>query len=199
MKRQPCLVGLGFIGNPGANTGFNHGDALTLVGDIIWASHIMIMGYFAVRVNPWKLVASQSAVCCFLSLGVAIITDTMCTWPEFVRALPYMAWGIMAVSVAYVCQAVAQINTPPTAAAITLQFQPVIGAICGVLFLNEEVTWPMVVGAVLLVIGALVAQRAEDPIKITTDHPRYELIRAARVAMALFIFGGCFLSLLMTK
>ncbi|MDR1486759.1 MAG: DMT family transporter [Deltaproteobacteria bacterium] len=194
-----CLIGLAFIGgNTAEQSGFNLGDALTLVADLIWVAHIVIMGYFAVRVNPWKLVASQSFVCSLLCFIIALSTDTMCSWPEFVRALPSMAWGVMAVSVAYVCQAVAQINTSPAAAAITLQFQPVIGATCGVIFLGEQLSWPMGIGAALLIAGALTAQRAQEPVKITADHPRYEMIRAARLATAILILGGCGLSVWMT-
>jgi drug/metabolite transporter (DMT)-like permease len=194
-----CLLGLFFISGPsGGGAGFNLGDALTLLADVIWAFHMMVMGYFAVRVNTWRLVASQAGICCLVSLTVALATGTMCGFDQFVRALPFLLWGLMSVSVAYVCQAKAQINTSPTATAITLQFQPVLGAACGVVFLNEPLTWYMLTGAGLLVTGALVAQRAGDSFRLEKTHPRYELVRAARILVVLLIASACLLAILMT-
>ncbi|MDR1308360.1 MAG: DMT family transporter [Deltaproteobacteria bacterium] len=194
-----CLLGLIVIGGQGQANGFNWGDSLTLVADLVWATHMMVMGYFAVRVNPWRLVASQSAVCCLLCLLMALMTDTMCSWEEFWHSLPAIAWGICSVSLAYVCQALAQVNTPTTTTAITLQFQPVLGATCGVLFLDEPLTLSLILGAILLVSGALTAQKAKDPVKLTLDHPRYRFLLVARVAAAVLVVTVCGLSLLLTR
>ncbi|MDR1051516.1 MAG: DMT family transporter [Deltaproteobacteria bacterium] len=193
-----CLAGLVFIGNPGDANGFNRGDALTLVADLVWAAHLIVMGHFAQKVNPWRLVASQSGVCSLICFGMAAATDSMCTSEEFRTAFPAIIWAVCSVSLAYVCQALAQINTPATTAAITLQFQPVIGATCGVLFLNEPLTMPLVIGAALLVSGALVAQRAEDPVRLTRANPRFKILRAAQVAAAVLLLTACGLSMLLT-
>jgi drug/metabolite transporter (DMT)-like permease len=193
-----CLVGLIFIGNQGDENGFNWGDALTLVADLVWATHMLFMGYFAIRVNTWRLVASQAAVCFLLCLLMANLTDTMCTWEEFWETLPELLWGVCSVSLAYVCQAMAQINTPTTTTAITLQFQPVLGAICGVLFLKEPLSGALVFGAILLISGALIAQRAEEPVKLTRDHKHYRGICLARLLVALLVVSLCGLSLLFT-
>jgi drug/metabolite transporter (DMT)-like permease len=193
-----CLVGLVFISGQGAGNGFNWGDALTLLADLLWAIHMICMGYFAIRVNPWRLVASQAAVCCLLCFLMTYLTGTMCSWDEFWFAFPWMAFGVCSVSLAYVCQAMAQINTPPMTTAITLQFQPVLGAICGVLFLGEPISFSLAIGAAFLVCGALIAQRAEEPVKLTPDYPHYRWIRLARVVAAILIVSGCGLSLLLT-
>ena len=194
-----CLVGLIFISGPSeGGDGFNIGDALTLVADIIWAFHMIIMGYFAVRVNTWRLVASQAGVCCLMSLGIAIATGTLCTWAQFAHVWPFLAWGVMSVSVAYVCQAKAQVDIPPTATAITLQFQPVLGAACGVAFLGEPLTWYMVTGAAVLVTGALVAQRAGDCFSLDKHHRRYRLVLIARVMVGVLIALATLLSLVFT-
>jgi drug/metabolite transporter (DMT)-like permease len=199
-----CLAGLVLISGPSAGggasaaSGFNLGDAATLLADVIWAFHMMVMGYFAIRVNPWRLVASQAGVCCLISLIVAINTGHLCTWPQFVRALPFLGWGIMSVSVAYVCQAKAQVALPPTATAITLQFQPVLGAACGVFFLGEPLTWFMVAGAAVLVSGALISQRAGDCFQLEPGHRFYRLVRLARVMVVIVIASACLLSVLFT-
>ncbi|MDR2443710.1 MAG: DMT family transporter [Deltaproteobacteria bacterium] len=193
-----CLIGLVFIGNPGSASGFNRGDALTLVADIIWAIHMMVMGYFAVRVNPWKLVASQSGVCCTICFVLAFWTNTLPTWPEFGLVWPFLVWGVMSVSVAYVCQAMAQVNTSPTATAIIMQFQPVLGASCGVLFLGEEVSLSMVLGAAFLITGALIAQRAGECFRLDRNDPKFNLVLAARVLVGITILSACGLSVLLT-
>ncbi|MDR2367729.1 MAG: DMT family transporter, partial [Deltaproteobacteria bacterium] len=186
-----CLVGLFFIGGQGNENGFNRGDALTLVADLIWATHMMFMGYFAQRVNTWRLVASQAGVCFALCLTMANVTGTMCTLGEFWATLPELLWGVCSVSLAYVCQAFAQVNTPTTTTAITLQFQPVLGAACGVVFLREPLTAALIFGAVLLVTGALIAQRAQDPARLTPEHEHYRGICLARVAAAILVVSVC--------
>ncbi|MDR1658184.1 MAG: DMT family transporter [Deltaproteobacteria bacterium] len=193
-----CMIGLAFIGNVGGESSFNRGDALTLIADLLWATHMMTMGYFAIRVNPWKLVASQSAVCSLISFGVAYWTDTLPTMAQFGKVWPILAWGIMSVSVAYVCQAMAQINSSPTATAVIMQFQPILGATCGVIFLNEKVSLPMVIGAVFLITGALIAQRAGDCFRLERGHPKFRLVMVARFLVGISILSACGLSMVLT-
>lgn len=194
-----CMIGLLFLSRSGAGGGFNFGDALTLTADLIWAGHIMIMGYFVHRVNPWRLVAAQSIVCSLLCFGLVFWTDNLGSWAEFKRSLPFMLWGIVAVSVAYVCQAVAQINTSATATAIIMQVQPVLGAAVGIIFLKEEFYWGMVVGAVFLISGALVARRGGEAVRVNPKAPRYKLVMVARVAMAVSLLLLCVFSLVFSS
>jgi drug/metabolite transporter (DMT)-like permease len=193
-----CLGGLVLISRPGGGSGFNFGDAVTLCADVVWAVHMMVMGHFAVRVNPWRLVASQAGVSSLLSFGAAAWTGTLCTWAQFLTVWPFMAWGLMSVSVAYVCQAKAQVDTSPTATAITLQFQPVLGAACGVLFLGEPFSWALVAGSALLVSGALWAQRAGDCFRVGPESRRFKLVLAARVAVGVLVLSGCGLAMVLT-
>ena len=101
-------------------------------------------------------------------------------------------------SVAYVCQAKAQISITPTATAITLQFQPVIGAACGIAFLGEPLAWYTVLGAAVLVTGALVAQRAGDSFRLCRTHPRFHMVFAARIVVVAVISSACLLAMVLT-
>jgi drug/metabolite transporter (DMT)-like permease len=192
------VTGLLLISSPGGETGFNRGDALTLTADLFWAAHVFLLGHFAVRSNPWRFVTVQAAWCCLLSFALASVFGTMCTWPQFVAALPFMLWGVMAVGVAYVWQAMAQVSIPPTAAALMLQFQPVVAAIAGAMFMSEPMSLTMAAGATLLVGGALVGQRAGEAVLMTQEHPRFKLVRLCRVGTAVGLLSLCGLTVALT-
>jgi drug/metabolite transporter (DMT)-like permease len=129
---------------------------------------------------------------------MAAYSGALPTMGQFRAVWPYALWGVMSVSVAYVFQVMAQKSTPAASAALIMQFQSVIAAICGVLFLGESMTGLMAFGAFLMVAGSLVAQRAPDPVRILPEHRFFKKLMAARVALAIAILAICVAAVALT-
>ncbi|MDR2354377.1 MAG: DMT family transporter [Deltaproteobacteria bacterium] len=164
LPERPVWIGLG-VGLFGlalvcgsSASGFNRGDAYTIVADLFWAGHVLVMGHFALKVNPWRFVAAQAAIGGIISLSIAFMRGSFIDYSTFITILPYALWGVLSVSVAYTCQVYAQKYLSPAEASLIMQLQAIIAAIVGVIFLHEVMTKSMWVGATLVIVGSIIAQ-----------------------------------------
>ncbi|MDR2142286.1 MAG: DMT family transporter [Deltaproteobacteria bacterium] len=193
------LLGLFLISHPGSEGSFNRGDAYIIVSDLFWATHVFVLGFFTVRVSPWLFIFSQTLFGCLVSFLFAELTGGWPTMAQFALIWPYAAWGIFSVSGAYLCQALAQRRAAtPTLVALIMQAQSVVAAITGVIFLGEAVTGLLVLGALLMIGGTLLAQLHTDSTKLSPDHPHYRGWRTVRVLVAFLILAFCCLAILET-
>jgi drug/metabolite transporter (DMT)-like permease len=190
--------GLFLVSDPGSSVGFNRGDALVLVADLFWATHVFILGYFTVRVSSWLFIFSQTLFGCIFGFLLAEFTGTFPTWVQFAAIWPFAVYGILSVSGAYICQALAQKHTTPTSAALVMQSQSVIAAVAGVIFLNETMSKVMILGAFLLVSGTIFSQLSTDSAKLSPDHPHFKGWQTARVLAAFLVLAVCALAVLET-
>jgi drug/metabolite transporter (DMT)-like permease len=192
------VLGLFLISGTGTSGGFNRGDALTLVADIFWAAHVFLMGYFALKVNPWHYISVQSVVSAVGCLAVAWFFDSLLDFATFKIILPCALYGILSVSVAYICQFKAQKDISCAEAALLMQLQSVIAGIAGIVFLNEIMTGVMWLGALLMVIGSLVAQRTAQTRMLLKGAPHFNEYLFARAAVAILIVSLCGAAVIMT-
>lgn len=191
------LSGLFLLTGAGAGDGgLSRTDGLILVADVFWAAQVLVTGHYALRVNAWLFSFAQTFTCCVMSLILMIFTGTMPTWHEFVITLPATAWGIFSVGLGFVLQTIAQRHTSSTSAALILPLQAVVGAAAGAVFLGEHMTRIMVLGAVVLMSGSLLAQFAKEPIRFRRGGRGSGVILALRWAVGgLIAVGSVFLSL----
>ncbi|MDR2404746.1 MAG: DMT family transporter [Deltaproteobacteria bacterium] len=192
------LVGLILISGTDTSGGFNRGDALTMVADLFWAAHVLLMGYFALKVNPWQYVAVQAVVSAVFCLVIAFIFNSLPDIETFVKILPCALYGILSVSVAYVCQFKGQKDVSCAEAALLMQLQSVIAGIAGVIFLGEVMTKFMWVGAFLMVAGSLIAQRTAQTKMILKGSPHFNEFLLARFVVAATLVSLCSLAVIVT-
>jgi drug/metabolite transporter (DMT)-like permease len=193
------MVGLVFISGMGDPTGgFNRGDALTLVADLFWAAHVLLMGYFALKVNPWRYVAVQAVVCSLFSLIVAWVFGNLPDFDTFMIILPCALYGVLAVAIAYVFQFIGQKDVGAAEAALLMQLEAVIAGISGVVILGEVMTKWMWLGAFLMVVGSLVAQRAAQTKMILKGSPHFNEFLLARFVVAIVIVSICSIAVIIT-
>jgi drug/metabolite transporter (DMT)-like permease len=152
-----ATIGLGFLSLRG-NLTVSWGDALTLLGALLYGLHIMTTGFFAPKVPPSTLAVTQMAVSTALLLVVTPLVA------HITLALGWQAWAAIlwtALSVtiyAFFIQSWAQRYTTSTHAAVLLCFESVFAALSGVIFGMDTVTWRMVTGASLIFTGMLLIE-----------------------------------------
>jgi drug/metabolite transporter (DMT)-like permease len=195
MPRLLVLVGLGvglaglYLLTGGAG-GFHKGEGLILAADVFWALQVLIAGQFAARINTWLFSLAQAATACAVTLILTFLSGQMPGWGLFLQTLPLTMWGILSVSVAYTCQVLAQREISSTSAALVLPLQSVIGSAAGVLILGEQMTSGMIVGALIIISGCVIAQFAREPVLITGEHRLYRPLWRLRAALAAFMGLG---------
>jgi len=145
------------------------GDLLVLIGAIFWALHILTIDKFAKEIDPLILSALQFATCSVLSLGSALMFETV-TAPAIVSSMiPLLYGGLLSVGIAYTLQVVAQKDAKPSHAAIILSMESVFGAVGGALLLSESMNMRSLIGCALILTGILISQISPSTAEASTS------------------------------
>lgn len=134
------------------------GDALELVGSVVWALHVIIVSRQARKMDPVQFVIGQFLVCGLLNTAAALAFETA-RFGGFPAAFPAVFYNaVFSITIGFTLQALGQKHAPPEDAAIILSLEAVFGALFGFLLLNEGLLFLQVVGCVLIMIAVLLAQ-----------------------------------------
>lgn len=153
-----AVTGLYFL-SVGESFRLAPGDGLILLGAVVWAIHLLFLGWISPLVNSWMLAALQAIWCGIFSLLAAFIFDPPPLWTAIEAAwLPLVWGGLMSVALGYTFQVVGQKEARPVPAAVILQLEAVVAALCGWIFLRETMTGRMLLGAAAMLAGMLVSQ-----------------------------------------
>ncbi|MDR3574456.1 MAG: DMT family transporter [Anaerolineaceae bacterium] len=134
------------------------GDGLELVGSLLWAFHVILIGKLARRMQPLYLAIGQSFVAGILSLAVGLFFETHTVSQIAGSWLPILYLGIISTAVAFTLQIVGQRHSPATDAAIIMSMEAVFAAISGYLFLGEILQTIQVIGCAMIFVAILLAQ-----------------------------------------
>ncbi|MDR3053013.1 MAG: DMT family transporter [Coriobacteriales bacterium] len=143
------------------------GDAVTLVGALGWAGHILIIDHYVngiSRTEVMKLCVLQFMVCGLLSCVCAPLFDSSIspvtlTLGAIWDAMPAILYaGILSTGVAFTLQAVGQQHAKPSVAAVILSLEAVFSVLGGMLILHEILSGRELLGCVLMFVAVLLAQ-----------------------------------------
>jgi drug/metabolite transporter (DMT)-like permease len=140
------------------NLSIAFGDVLELIGAVLWACHIHLIGWLSPKTDSLRLAFVQFMVCAAASLMTAMVVETVKVAGIAAAALPIIYGGALSVGVAYTLQVVAQRYAHPAHAAILLSLEAVFAAIGGWLILGETMSARGMVGCSLMFMGMLVSQ-----------------------------------------
>lgn len=140
------------------NFTISFGDLLELIGAMLWACHIHLIGWLSPKTDSLRLAFIQFMVCAAASLLTAVVFETTSVANVAAAALPIIYGGALSVGVAYTLQVVAQRHAHPAHAAILLSLEAVFAAVGGWLILGEVMSGRGMVGCALMFTGMLVSQ-----------------------------------------
>ena len=152
-----CLAGIGLVSLEGDLT-MNRGDALTLVGGVFYALHLVAVSRFGEEDDPVMLTMLQfgaSAVWCW---GLSFMTESM------PNPFPTNAWlelaylAVFATTAALLLQNVGQSVTPAAPAAILLSLESVFGVAFSVMLGAEGLTAQLVCGFTLIFLAVMASE-----------------------------------------
>lgn len=152
-----CLAGIGLVSLDASLT-MGRGDALTLVGGVFYALHLVAVSRFGEEEDPVLLTLIQfaaAAVCCWIG---TLLTETMpAVWqPGAWLELAYLA--VFATTAALLLQNVGQSVTPAAPAAILLSLESVFGVLFSVLLGAETVTLRLGLGFGLIFLAVIASE-----------------------------------------
>ncbi|BBB90283.1 MAG TPA: DMT family transporter [Methylomusa anaerophila] len=135
-----------------------YGDLLELTGALFWSFHILIIDHFSRKVDVLKLACLQCITCSLLSLGTAMLFETITAASLSQALIPILYGGICSVGIAYTLQIVGQKHAPPSHAAIILSMETVFAVLGGFLLLDERLGLQEIAGCGLMLTGMLLSQ-----------------------------------------
>ena len=142
------------------------GDLLELIGAVLWACHIHLIGWLSPKTDSLRLAFIQFMVCAVTSLMTAVVIETTSVVDVTAAALPIIYGGALSVGVAYTLQVVAQRYAHPAHAAILLSLESVFAAVGGWLILGEVMSGRGIIGCSLMFMGMLISQLYGMVVKI---------------------------------
>ncbi len=153
-----CIVGIGLVSLT-SNFTISPGDALSLVGGVLFACHIVSIARCAEGRDPILLTIMQFGVAAILAWIVSLTTETFSVadiTPEGVGGLLYLA--VFSTSVGLLLQNIGQKYVHASAAAIILSLESVFGVIFSVIFYGEQLTLRLVLGFALIFLAVVISE-----------------------------------------
>jgi len=134
------------------------GDLLVLGGAFGFAFHIIAIGHFTARQDPFGLATLQVGAAAIAFTLLALLFEPR-PGPIAVQVwLAMLITGVFATGLAMVLQSVVQRLTPPTHTAILLAMEPVFAALTSYVYLGEVLGPRALTGAVLMLSGMLLSE-----------------------------------------
>lgn len=138
----------------------HYGDSYQLVGAIVIAAQVMLVGRFARRHDPLMLALIQFVTCGVICLTIGVVIEPL-DLATLQRAAPTLLYGgVLSVGIAYTIQVVAQKDAAPSHAAVIFSMEGVFAALAGWLVLGETLTARAMFGCALMLAGLIVCQVA---------------------------------------
>ena len=161
------LIGLiGVAITLGVWRGFGDNEPLAIVALVAAAMSYGIGGpYIRKHVTPMQLPATTTAAAQVLTAAITLLPLYILTGPLFVAEPRFetvgalLALGVLGSGFAYRLFHGVVAQAGSSTAAIVTYTNPVIATIWGILLLGEQLHWYEPVGAVLVILGAVLAQR----------------------------------------
>lgn len=138
-----------------------YGDALEIIGAVLWAVHVVLVGRAVRHVGVLAFSVGQYVVAGVLNIAIGLPLEggtlpglAVCWW-----TVVYV--GVVSVAIGYTLQAVGQKHAPAADAAIILSMEAVFAALFGYLLLDEVLTARQFLGCGLILAAMLVVQFKE--------------------------------------
>lgn len=141
----------------GVSMNFNRGDLWVLLCAVLYAMHIVLVGIFSVKYDAFVLSFLQVFTTGIICTSIALMAKDF--------SMPFN-WGVIggivfcalfATAFIFTIQNRFQQNISETKTAIIFSFEPVFAALGAFLYLNEKITWGIVIGGIMIFAGMIIA------------------------------------------
>ena len=148
-----CMIDGGFS--------LQKGDLFVLICAVAFSVHILVVDYFAPKVDGVKMSCIQFFVCALLS-GICMSLFEEPDMTQILQAwVPVLYAGVLSCGVAYTLQIVGQKGMNPTVASLILSLESVVSVIAGWLILQQTFSRRELLGCSLMFVAIVLAQLPE--------------------------------------
>lgn len=137
---------------------FNKGDIYVMICAVLFSGHIMVIDYFAPKVDGVKMSCIQFFVCGILSGVLMFLFEEPSLGALFEAKIPILYAGVLSCGVAYTLQIVGQKNMNPTIASLILSLESCISVLAGWVILQQALSAREFLGCVVMFVAIVIAQ-----------------------------------------
>lgn len=159
------LVGLYLLCMTEGSVFIATGDVLLIACAVVFTGHILVIDYFAPKVNGVWMSCLQFLVAGMISAVLMCFTETPAIGAVLNAKLPILYAGVMSCGVAYTFQILGQKNYNPTVAVLILSLESCFSVLGGFLFLGERLSVRELLGCGLMFAAIILAQLPEKNVK----------------------------------
>ena len=156
------------------------GDLFLLACAVVFTGHILVIDYFAPKVNGVWMSCIQFLVAGIISAIPMVLTETPTLESVWAAKLPILYAGIMSCGVAYTLQILGQKNYNPTIAVLILSLESCFSVLGGFLILDEKLSVRELSGCALMFAAIILAQlpgkTEEEKASLEADEKKQECI-----------------------
>lgn len=134
------------------------GDWFELIGAVVWAGQILVVGIYGKRSDPLSFTIGEFAVAAGLNLICAGLFEWGNAAPQMEAWWAVLFSGIFPVAIAFTIQVYGQRSAPPIDASLIFSLEAVFAALFGYWLLNEKLQPVQVLGCGLILGALLLAQ-----------------------------------------
>jgi len=152
-----ATVGIGLLTINGSLS-INKGDIISILCSISFACHMIAIEYFSKESDPIISTIMQFAVTAVLFIILTGVFESFkfILTSKLTKSVSYLV--IVTTVIAFVTQNIAQKYISVTSTALILTLESTFGGIFAVIVLNETMTFQMIVGCVIVLIGILIGE-----------------------------------------
>ncbi len=167
-----ALGGTYLLSTGGADLTPSKGNLIVLIGALVWAFHVIVVGFAVRKVDVFVFSVGQFLFCGMLHMVSSIFVSPP-TWSAIqVSWLSILYAGLGSVVIGFTLQAIGQRKAPASDAALILSLESVFAAVFGALILAETMNFIQIVGCVIILTAIVVAQLpAFQPKSIENETP----------------------------
>ena len=152
------VIGLYLLCMTDDSAGIAVGDLYLLGCAIVFTFHILVIDYFAPKVNGVQMSCVQFLVAGILSSIFMFLSETPNITSIWEAKLPLLYAGVLSSGVAYTLQILGQKNYNPTIAVLILSLESSFSVLGGFLILKETLSMRESFGCLLMFVAIILAQ-----------------------------------------
>lgn len=152
-----ALVGLYFLCIT-ESFSIGKGDVAVFVCALIFSLHILVIDYFAPKVDGVKMSCIQFFVVGIISIPAMLLTEIPTVADIRSSIGPLLYAGVMSCGVAYTLQIIGQKNMNPAIASLILSLESCISVLAGWAILGEQLSRREITGCIFMFAAIILAQ-----------------------------------------
>lgn len=152
------LLGLYLLCITGESFRLATGDLFLLGCAVVFTGHILVIDYFAPKVNGVWMSCIQFLIAGIISAVPMVLTETPTVTAIWEAKLPILYAGVMSCGVAYTLQILGQKDYNPTIAVLILSLESCFSVLGGFLILHENLSARELAGCGLMFAAIILAQ-----------------------------------------